>query len=143
MAKPQAGGTNKRREGSVGGSSGGGGGGGKAVNAKMPQLTGSAKQVAWAESIRHDALEAIDSQDRHIDRMVQQVKGFKTPPKNGVLAEAESLAGFTRSDVQFVKKDLISALQSVTSASQIIDNRRELSPDAISRRVRKVAQMRR
>lgn len=100
---------------------GGGGGGGKAVNAKMPDLKGSPKQVSWAESIRHDALANMDS----LVKSAKSEFGLDMPAGGRVSAKVADWA----------KKDMISSLQNITSASQIIDARRGLTYDAIRRRM--------
>lgn len=105
------------------GSSGGGGGGssGSALSAKMPALSGSAKQVSWAESIRHDALANMDS----LVKSAKSEFGIGLPQGGRVSAKAANLA----------RKDLVSTLQKVTSASQIIDARRGLTSDSMRRRM--------
>lgn len=99
----------------------GGGGGGSALSAKMPTLTGSAKQVSWAESIRHDALANMDS----LVKSAKSELGIGLPQGGRVSTKAADWA----------KKDLVSNLQKMTSASQIIDARRGLTSDSMRRRM--------
>lgn len=93
-------------------SSGRGGGGGrgnfKAANAKMPELTGSEKQVSWAEDIRRTALNSIDN--------------FMTSAKDRTLSYGTG-DHISVDTVKQVKSDLVSSLQRVTSAKLLIDNR--------------------
>lgn len=107
------------------GSSGGGGkgrgGGGSALSAKMPSLTGSAKQVSWAEDIRHDAL-------ANMDNLVKSAKddfGISMPAGGRVSGKVADWA----------RNDLVGTLQHITSASKIIDARRGLTFDAMRRRM--------
>lgn len=103
------------------GSSGTGGGGGKAVNAKMPELTGSAKQVEWAESIRHDALSAVDRLFNNYNRINDQVKHRKGDTL------AEDTLGYTLKDAAVIKSQVVSEFQKITSASTIINLRRNFN----------------
>ena len=99
------------------GSSGKRSGGGE--SGKLPELTGSAKQVSWAESIRHDALANME----HLVKAAKGEFGIELPQGGRVSAKAADWA----------RKDLVSNLQKVTSASQIIDARRGLTFDAMRR----------
>lgn len=101
------------------GSSGGGkgGGGGKAVDAKMPELTGSAKQVSWAEDIRHNALANADS-------LVSQASdeyGLDFPGGGRV----------SSASAKQVRSDIVNVFQQVSSASAIIDKRGAFSMNQI------------
>lgn len=104
-----------------GGSSGGkgGGGGGKAVNAKMPELSGSARQVSWAEQIRHDALANVDS----LVSSVNDEFGMSFPGGGRVSSQAANQ----------VKDYIVQGFQNLTSASRIIDNRAQFSFDSLRR----------
>lgn len=102
------------------GSSGGGSGGGiggRAVNARMPKLTGSEKQVSWAENIRHTALANIDS-------LVSQASdefGLSFPGGGRVSSIA----------AKQVKSDIVNVFQQISSASAIIDKRGAFSMNQI------------
>lgn len=102
------------------GSSGTGGGGGKAVNAKMPELTGSAKQVAWAESIRHDALSAVD-------RLSSNYRSMQARAPASDKNFAEDTLGYNLKDAASIRMQVVSNFQNITSASQIIDLRRNFN----------------
>lgn len=105
--------------GSSGGTSGGGGGG-RAVDAKMPELTGSAKQVSWAESIRHDALSAVDG-------LTNNYKRIQSQAKQGDNTLAEDTLGYNLKDVASIRSQVVSNFQNITSASKIIDLRRNFT----------------
>lgn len=111
------------------GSSGGGSGGGKAVSAKMPELTGSAKQVAWAEDIRRSALESVDRLDRNYRDMASRAKGDP-----GLAADTLK---YTPKDVAVVRAEVVETLQKVTSASRLIDARSDFS----GRRIEELARL--
>lgn len=98
---------------------GGGGGGGKAVNAKMPELSGSAKQVAWAESIRHDALSNVDS----LVSSATGEFGISFPGGGRVSAQAANA----------VRDYVVQGFQHVSSASTIINNRADFSYRSMER----------
>lgn len=93
----------------------------ESANAKMPKLNGSEKQVSWAESIRHDAL-------ANMDILVKTAKGefgIELPQGGKVGAKA----------ADFLKNDLISTFQNITSASKIIDARKGLTYESLLRRL--------
>lgn len=99
------------------GGRGSSGGGGKAVNAKMPELTGSAKQVSWAEEIRHNALANADS-------LVSQASGeFGLSFPGGGYVSATT--------AKQVRTDIVNVFQQVSSASAIIDRRGAFSANKI------------
>ena len=103
-----------------GGSSGMASGGGRAIDAKMPELQGSEKQVKWAVEIRSSALQ-------NADYLVKNEKRWRD------LGLTEALSNDA---VEFVKRDLVNSLESVTKASSIIDARRGLTYDALKRRAK-------
>ena len=90
------------------GGGGGGGGGGRAVDAKMPELTGSAKQVSWASNIRSDAL-------ANVDALVNQASDEFGLSYAGGYISADS--------ARTVRTAVVTAFQSTASASAIIDKR--------------------
>ena len=104
------------------GSSGGGGGigGVSAVNEKMPALTGSEKQVKWADDIRYSMLLAADA----VVRNAQRNKSLGIKPS----MYYPSLEGAI-----FARKDVVSTLKTVTNASKIIDARKSLTQHYIEK----------
>lgn len=107
------------------GSSSGGGGGGSALSAKMPSLSGSPKQISWAESIRHDALANVDLLvERARDTSASTLNGIALPGNGGYVRPAAA---------QKVKEYIVNGFQNITSASRIIDYRRDFSFDNIKR----------
>ena len=97
--------------------SGSGGGGSSAVNAKMPELSGSEKQVSWAQSIRENALE-------NADLLVKNAKKLGLNP-SAVTASVEG--------AEAARKVVINSFQSETKASVIIDRRRSTTYQAIEK----------
>lgn len=110
-----------------GGSGGGGGGGGgtnytAAQEAKMPSLSGSEKQVSWANDIRNRVLSAAD---HLVEDAARGEKGeFWRMAKSS--ADAVSLKSAEKA-----RADVVNALQNVKSAKQIIDNRQSLTKDSV------------
>lgn len=106
------------------GSSGSSGGGsGSASSAKMPALTGSEKQIAWANEIRAGFLNAADANVRNAQRdrsLGTAVKGYE-----GTAISVEA--------AKQVRKDAVKMMQGVTSAKQIIENRGRLTQDFLTR----------
>lgn len=107
-------------------SGGGGGGGGSAVSASMPTLTGSAKQIAWAENIRENALETADKIVAVSDGTFNDGKGIMARQVPG-----EQTTYVTKSAARTVRAEVVDTFQGITSASTIIDNRARLSPNKI------------
>lgn len=96
-------------------------GGGYALSAKMPTLSGSAKQVPWAESIRREALSNVDS----LVKTAKSEFGLSLPQGGSV----------SKKTADFVKKDVVSAFQKITSASKIIDARNNFGYESMRRRM--------
>ena len=91
-----------------------------AVNAKMPQLVGSEKQVRWAESIRESMLLAADVVVRNAERT--RANGVPLGTSNPSVEGA-----------RYARKDVVQTLQNVTEASQIIDARKKLTQNYIEK----------
>ena len=93
---------------------GGSGGGVAAATAKMPDLKGTPKQVAWAETIRGDFL-------KNVDLLVNNAKRYAdlsgTPNRWNPSVES----------AKEVRSQAITTMQSITSAPQIINNRSQLT----------------
>lgn len=102
--------------GSSGGGAGGKHGANYAANAKMPELKGSEKQVKWANDIRDTAL-------RSADAVVSNAKKLSDSPA----INTPSVEG-----AEFARNVAVKELQSVVSASKIIDKRNKLSYDGLS-----------
>lgn len=100
-----------------GGSSSRSGGGGRA---SLPTLSGSERQIKWANDIRDEALTSAS----FIVRDAGSKLGLYAP--NSVPAVSVSAA-------KEMRKQLIEGLSKVTSASKIIDNRNSLSYDSLLR----------
>ena len=109
-----------------GSSSKGGGGGGSAQNAPMPELTGSEKQIAWAENIRQNALVTADNIVDVSDGTFNDGKGIMARQVPG-----EPTTYVTKQAARTVRADVVDTFQGITSASTIIDNRAKLSPNKI------------
>lgn len=104
----------------MGGRGTAGGVGGAAANQKMPELTGSAKQIKWAQDIRSSLLGAADLLVRNAQR--NRELGI-SPSFNSPSVTA---AGVVRSDV-------IKTFKNVTDASVIINKLRGQNYDALFR----------
>lgn len=125
------------------GSSGGGGGGGMP---KLQALTGSEKQVAWANDIRNSAFKQLNLMDKDYDTRLKQEKKFikSSGQSYDAKSSTESLLGYNKSDVQAARQALTSAFNSpqAKSASAVIDKRKTFDPVNISRTVRDHANQR-
>lgn len=106
------------------GSSGGGGGGG----AKLPQLTGSEKQVSWASDIRSKVFQHFDYLDRTFDDFAKRVPNDKN--------FAEDSLQYTKKDVATVRAQATDIFKQVTSASAIIDKRLAFTPSKMEELVK-------
>lgn len=127
------------------GSSGGGGGGGGGMP-KLQPLTGSEKQVKWANDIRESAFRQLDMMDANFDRHLKEEKaliksqGYTYSAKVG----AENLAGYNKTDVQAAREALTKAFNSpqAKSASAVIEKRGDFSSRSIIQSVRRHAEQR-
>lgn len=119
--------------GSGSGKSGGGGGGGvsytAAQEAKMPELSGSPKQVSWAEDIRRGALAQAD----HLVEDAARGQDGEWWRMSASESDAVSLQSAKETRTQ-----VINAYQNMTSAKAIIDNRANLSANAVLRTAKAV-----
>lgn len=104
-------------------SGGGGGGGGSAMSASMPTLSGSEKQVAWAEDIRSGALKSVDTL---VANAKEGPNGLHAITANYTTGEKVSVAA-----AKTVRAEVVETLQNVTSAKMLIDNRSRFSFNAI------------
>lgn len=87
------------------------------MNAKMPELTGSPKQVSWAESIRKDFLRNADSLVSMYQKMDEKGKRLKDANL------ARDTLQYTLQDARDVQRQAIETMRGVTKASDIIDRR--------------------
>lgn len=85
-----------------------------AQNESYPQLTGSEKQIKWANDIRNDLLEYVDHMVENVDK-AQKGEDWRVGDRAPSLDAA----------IQ-VRKDVINEMKQVTSAGQIIDARESL-----------------
>ena len=110
------------------GSGGGGGGGGGGANytsaqeTKMPSLSGSEKQVSWATDIRNRVLTAADNL---VEDAARGEKGEWWRMEES-FDNAVSLQSAEKT-----RETVVNALKNITSARQIIDNRKSLTKDAV------------
>lgn len=91
----------------------------------FPKLSGSEKQVQWAESIRSDAMAAIENGLRNAKEEYSKFKDFTSE------AEMHLYDG--------LKESMSAQFQQVTEASKIIDVRNSLSPNNIHSMVKNKA----
>ena len=99
------------------GSSGGGG------SARMPSLTGSARQVSWASDIRDTALSSVEAIVRNAERGERSGLGYNGP--NGF--------PITLKAARTVRTEVREAFSQMTSASTIINSRNELTQSRFER----------
>ena len=86
----------------------------------MPDLSGSEKQINWANSIREQAIDTINN---NIDNSLNKER------------ENPSIKGFFEPRIrayEYIGKQLEKSLKSITKASVIIDNREKLSSSRIN-----------
>jgi len=100
-----------------GGSSGRSGGGSRGGWGNLPELTGSDKQVSWANDIRQRAMDTIDFNIKSLQEHYNRTNF------------AQSMVG--RDLYKDMKKELSGILQKTSSASEIINMRDKLSPQRI------------
>ena len=111
------------------GAAGGGGGsskGGGAATPKLQPLTGSEKQVKWANDIRDGALRALDHLESEYDR-------FKKMFGND--SSARETVGYEKDDVRALRATIVQFLNDprASSASVVIDRRRDFTQEALTR----------
>lgn len=108
----------------MGGRGSGGGGGSRggarsASSAKMPTLSGSSKQVSWANDIRSNALESLDANVRNAEK--NRSLGIKP---DGLHPSVES--------AKEVRSAVVRSFQGQTSAKSFIDSRGNLTQRAFN-----------
>ena len=115
-----------------GGGSGSSSGGGGSGSVKMPELSGSEKQVAWAESLRGGAIKAADDYVSYREKMATSgptsAYGKSSPQLRDSLYDSEATPQSTREAATQFKE----TLSTVTSASKIIDRRYFLSQSSVT-----------
>ena len=87
-------------------------------NIKLPQLSGSEKQVSWAENIRRTAL-------TNAGLIVEDAS------KSTGLFGGGSGVRISVKSAKVAQNEIVEVFKNVTSASKIIDNRASLSYDSI------------
>lgn len=103
-----------------GGSSGLRGGSSGLINvSSMPKLSGSEKQVKWAEQIRNNAINSVNS---NIKLANERYEKYKT---DSYLDTANAY--------KQIANQLDSTLNNITSASILIDKRNTFSPNRIDK----------
>lgn len=90
-----------------------------AQSESYPQLTGSEKQIKWANDIRNGLLEYVDHMVEDVDK-AQKGEDWRINEDRAPSLDAA---------IQ-VRKDVINEMKQVTSAGQIIDVRKSLQPYA-------------
>lgn len=102
-----------------GGGRGSRGGGGSAASAKMPTLSGSSKQVSWANDIRSNALSSLDANVRNAEKN----RSLGIAP-DGLHPSVES--------AKEIRSAIVKAFQSQTSAKSFIDSRGNFTQKAFN-----------
>lgn len=108
----------------MGGRGSGGGGGSRggdrsASSAKMPTLSGSPKQVSWANDIRRNALASLDANVRNAEK--NRSLGIKPDGLHPSVKSAKE-----------VRSTVVKAFQSQTSAKSFIDSRGSFTQKAFN-----------
>lgn len=95
-----------------------------AQESRMPALTGSEKQVKWAEDIRRNALINADNAVRNTLEIMRLNRGseYDTPG----LSESAFSQALTQA-----RKEFVDALSQQTSAKQWIDNRTNFGTNGV------------
>ena len=95
----------------------------------MPKLTGSEKQIKWAESIREDAIGTVNGNIRNAETQMQKNPDSKSIWESRIEAYEET------------GRQLKNTLEKITSAKQIIDQRKYLSPSYVNQAAEKIEEM--
>jgi|GEM_PF-3034463 len=116
---------------------GGRGSSGIVLSGGLPALMGSEKQIAWATSIRENALGQLDKMKRDVDTAVKNFRGGKIDKTDPGFAEraAENMFKYSARDVITVKKNTIEWFKRNASASSVIDKRFDLSERELKSKV--------
>lgn len=130
------------------GSSGGGGGG----SAKLPALSGSPKQIAWAEDIRREAFRTLDKLETALKKGDDWAILTHVSKEGKTILDAEvrvigsnGKARINSIDIKAMRTDLKKYFMtdSGKKAENIIDKRGEFHPDNISGELQRMQSIRR
>lgn len=98
----------------------------KELNIKMPELTGTEKQIAWANDIREDFLANADGLVANAERW--EARGDKYSVRYGITEQYT-----TSSELEGIRERLYIMIAGVSSAAKIIDCRDRLTYEAVKK----------
>lgn len=114
------------------GSSGGARSGG---SWKLPVLSGSEKQIKWANEIIEETLGNIRLMSSAIDKHASYLNGLAA---NERLKLAEHNMGYTKDEVDSLQRYTQDGFSQMTKASQVIDMRQRLSSSSLQKMVEEI-----
>lgn len=98
----------------------------KELNIKMPELTGTEKQIAWANDIRKDFLASADGLVANAERW--EARGDKYYVRYYITEQYT-----TSAELEEIRERLYIMIAGVSSAAKIIDYRNNLTYDAVQK----------
>lgn len=98
----------------------------KELNIKMPELTGTEKQIAWANDIREDFLANADGLVANAERW--EARGDKYSVRYGITEQYT-----TSAELEGIRERLYIMIAGVSSAAKIIDCRDRLTYEAVKK----------
>lgn len=98
----------------------------KELNIKMPELTGTEKQIAWANDIRKDFLANADGLVANAERW--EARGDKYSVRYGITEQYT-----TSAELDEIRERLYIMIAGISSADKIIDCRDRLTYEAVKK----------
>ena len=98
----------------------------KELNIKMPELTGTERQIAWANDIREDFLANADGLVANAERW--EARGDKYSVRYGITEQYT-----TSAELEGIRERLYIMIAGVSSAAKIIDCRDRLTYEAVKK----------
>lgn len=98
----------------------------KELNIKMPELTGTEKQIAWANDIREDFLANADGLVANAERW--EARGDKYSVRYGITEQYT-----TSAELDEIRERLYIMIAGISSAAKIIDCRDRLTYEAVKK----------
>lgn len=92
----------------------------------LPALTGSPKQIAWAEEIRSTMIKAAELLTSNYHRLTAE----------GGETFAIATLGYTKDEAATVEQYVITGFSTITSAAAIIDHRNKLHPQHVQEAIK-------
>ena len=98
----------------------------KELNIKMPELTGTERQISWANDIREDFLANADGLVANAERW--EARGDKYSVRYGITEQYT-----TSAELEGIRERLYIMIAGVSSAAKIIDCRDRLTYEAVKK----------